>query len=222
MTQITDEALLAQYVDGDFSAFEQLYARNKGGLYRYLLRQVHNKSLVEDLFQEVWGKVISHSQNYQHSANFRTWLYTIARNKVIDHVRHMQVVDQVIKPNCEDEQHVSNSGSEHDVNLEQNHSQGFNQRPDKLHNQLLQAQAIDYCMNKLPKHQLDCFLLKEEGGLTTAAIAHIVDISLEAAKSRLKACYKNLRSCLSLKLELSPHPVEQVPAKQVMEGQIND
>jgi RNA polymerase sigma-70 factor (ECF subfamily) len=216
---MTDEALLAQYVDGDFSAFEKLYARNKGGLYRYLSRQVHNKSLVEDLFQDVWGNVISHRQNYQQSASFRTWLYTIARNKVIDHVRHMQVVEQVIKPNFEDAQQASNSESESDVKLSQNRSQGFNQtrEPDKLYNQFRQAQAIDYCMNKLPKHQLDCFLLKEEGGLTAAAIADIVDINLEALKSRLKACYKNLRSCLSLKLELSSTPV-----KHVIEGKAND
>jgi RNA polymerase sigma-70 factor, ECF subfamily len=218
---MTDEALLAQYVDGDFSAFEELYARNKGGLYRYLSRQVHNKSLAEDLFQDVWGKVISHSQNYQQSASFRTWLYTIARNKVIDHVRHMQVVEQVIKPNCEDEQDASNSESEGDVKLSQNHGESFNQsrEPDMLHNQLRQAQAIDYCMNKLPRHQLDCFLLKEEGGLTAVAIADIVDINLEAVKSRLKACYQNLRSCLSLKLELSSTPVKQALVKQVIKGE---
>jgi RNA polymerase sigma-70 factor (ECF subfamily) len=210
---MTDEALLAQYVNGDFSAFEELYTRNKGGLYRYLSRQVHNKSLVDDLFQDVWGKVISHRQHYQANASFRTWLYTIARNKVIDHVRHIQVVNQVIQPNREDEHAASNIEPQRDADLSQNHSQnlshGQTSQPDKLHNQLLQAQAIDFCMNKLPKHQLDCFLLKEEGGLTAAAIAEIVNINLEAAKSRLKACYKNLRSCLSLKLELSPTPVKQ-------------
>jgi RNA polymerase sigma-70 factor (ECF subfamily) len=210
LNQLTDETLLGHYANGDFSAFETLYLRNKGGVYRYLSRQVHNKSQVEDLFQEVWAKVISHGQHYQQTASFKTWLYTIARNKVIDHVRHMQVVDHVIDSSIEeDEQQPQHTQSKHAL--------GQALGPANLHQRLLQAQAIDYCLHKLPIHQLDCFLLREEAGFTAAAIAEIVNINLEAAKSRLKAGYKNLRSCLSLKLELSPGSISAV-----MEGKANE
>jgi RNA polymerase sigma-70 factor (ECF subfamily) len=195
LDQISDEILLKQYANGDFAAFEQLYARTKGGLFRYLLRQVHNKALVEDIFQEVWGKVISHAASFQETASFKTWLYTIARNKVIDHVRHLQVADQIItspKPHADESR--ADDMSEH-------YSSATN-APETLHKRLLDAQAIEHCLEKLPKHQLDCFLLREEAGLSAVAIADVMAVSMEATKSRIKTSYKNLRACLSLKLGL--------------------
>ena len=205
MTQTSNESLLAQYADGDFSAFEQLYQRNKGGVYRYLQRQVHDAGVVDDLFQEVWSKVVSHANRQNHNASFTTWLYTIARNKLIDHIRHVQVVNRVIdsnaKPFEENENDIEAKHTESNSELAYIADHGIS--PENTLSQLEQAKAIDYCMKKLPKHQLDCFLLKEEAGFTAATIADITGITLEAAKSRLKACYKNLRACLTTKLELA-------------------
>lgn len=194
LTLLTNEILLAQYVDGDFTAFEQLYQRNKGGVYRYLLRQVHDNSVVDDLFQDVWGNVVKHASNYQQSATFTTWLYTIARNKVIDHVRHLQVVNSVID---------NDVGSSDDVISTVEAFESSVLDPESAYSRVVQAQAIKDCLHKLPHHQLDCFLLREEAGLSAAAIANVVQINLEAAKSRLKACYKNLRTCLNLRLALA-------------------
>lgn len=214
MNQATDETLLKQYANGDFAAFEQLYTRNKGGLFRYLLRQVHNKALVEDIFQEVWGKVVSNAATFQESATFKTWLYTIARNKVIDHVRHLKVVNQVMEHpfrNTPNTDALNNNVSNND---DYNNAQdtmsaladsygSLTQAPDTLHNSMRNAQAIEHCLEKLPKHQLDCFLLREEAGMTANAIAEVMSLTLEAAKSRVKTSYKNLRACLSLKLDLA-------------------
>lgn len=208
LTQVTNESLLAQYVNGDFTAFEQLYQRNKGGVYRYLLRQVHDTSLVDDLFQDIWAKVVTHASTYQQSASFTTWLYTIARHKVIDHVRHVQVVNKVIDSQTEaDVQGVN----------ENEHMATQVLAPENAHHQLLQAQAIEHCMQKLPAHQLDCFLLREEAGLSAPLIAQVVNINLEAAKSRLKAAYKLLRTCLSLQLEL-----DAAQSKNQEKGNINE
>ncbi len=196
---------MQQYANGDFAAFEALYLRNKGGLYRYLLRQLHDKSLVEDIFQEVWGRVISSASQYEASANFTTWLYTIARNKMIDHIRHLKLVSSLV---------VNQSSSEHtgDVNstveaLEADNN-GFSQRdlPEQSIEQAAQAAAIEHCMTKLAVHHLDCFLLKEEAGLSAPEIAQVVNTGLEATKSRLRTAYKQLRECLSLKLDLAIKP----------------
>lgn len=206
----SNEELMQRYAAGDFAAFEALYTRNKGGLYRYLLRQLHDSSLVEDLFQEVWGKVISAAPSYQSTANFTTWLYTIARNKVIDHVRHIRVVNKVISSPKIDDISSSLNGLSGDSlgheleQTEQSHA-GQNQRglPEQHLEQAFQAAAIEHCMNKLAQHHLDSFLLKEESGLPASQIAQILNTSLEATKSRLRSAYKHLRECLARRLDES-------------------
>ena len=83
----SDQDLMLRYRDGDAQAFEELYGRHKGPLYRYLLRQTGHAANAEEIFQEVWIKVIRSSERYQPLAKFTTWLYQIARNCFIDHVR---------------------------------------------------------------------------------------------------------------------------------------
>lgn len=224
MHNLSDNMLVKHYAEGDIAAFEQLYLRHKGGVYRYLLRQLHTQALAEDICQEVWGKVISNAQTYSDNItnetvaeqtvkeskgspatltetsqaslpSFKAWLYTIARNKVIDHVRHIKIVQQVVVP----AENSDLSNIDDGLSSEQSQSQDS---PETVGEQQSQATAITHCLKQLPRHQLDCFLLKEEAGFTVKMIAEITQANLEASKSRLKAAYKNLRSCLSLKLNL--------------------
>ena len=202
MEELSDELLMMRYANGDFAAFEVLYLRNKGGLYRYLLRQLKQQSSAEELFQEVWSAVIDSASSYKQSAKFTTWLYRIARNKVIDQHRHLKVVDAVIAQNEETKIEVA---APHDINedrianmaSESSQYASQNSSPQNEHERAVKAQAIMYCLEKLPKHQLESFLLREESGLSLNDIAQIIDVNLEAAKSRLKTAYKNLRSCLT-------------------------
>jgi RNA polymerase sigma-70 factor (ECF subfamily) len=60
--------------------------------------------------------------------------------------------------------------------------------------------ALKTCIQALPLVQKDCFLLKEEGGLSIEAIAHILGANYEACKSRLRYAYENLRQCISHKI----------------------
>ena len=82
-----DSALMLRYCDGDVSAFEILYRRHNDALYRYLLRLCRQRSSAEDVFQEVWSKIIRAREGYRPTARFATWLYRIAYNCFIDHVR---------------------------------------------------------------------------------------------------------------------------------------
>src|SRR5690349_1665810 len=83
----TDEALMLAYAGGDAGAFERLYGRHKGPLYRYVLRSVKARGEAEEVFQDVWMKVIEARSRYQPKAKFTTWLYTIAHNRMVDHWR---------------------------------------------------------------------------------------------------------------------------------------
>ena len=87
----SDEELMLQYADGSTDAFEYLYARHKGAVYRYMLRLCRNEAVAEELFQEVWMKLIKAKDNYVSSAKFTTYLYKLAHNLFIDHYRKQTV-----------------------------------------------------------------------------------------------------------------------------------
>ena len=83
----SDEALMLHYRDGDVRAFEALYERHKGPLFRYFLRQSVQHAVAEELFQEVWTNLIKSRHRYQVRAKFTTLLYRIAQNRLIDYRR---------------------------------------------------------------------------------------------------------------------------------------
>src|SRR5258706_14504725 len=82
-----DEQLMLAYREGDAGAFEELYRRHKGGLYRFVLRSVRDRALAEELYQEIWMRAIEARGRYEVQAKFTTWLYTIAHNRLVDHWR---------------------------------------------------------------------------------------------------------------------------------------
>ena len=72
---------MLSYASGDAAAFDALYARHKGGVYRYLLRHCGNAGTADELFQDIWMNVIRVRATYTPSAKFATWLYTLAHNR---------------------------------------------------------------------------------------------------------------------------------------------
>src|SRR5688572_11572271 len=82
-----DEQLMLAYREGDAGAFETLYKRHRGALYRFVLRAVRQKASAEELYQEAWIRVIEARGRYTPQARFTTWLYTIAHNLLVDHWR---------------------------------------------------------------------------------------------------------------------------------------
>jgi DNA-directed RNA polymerase specialized sigma24 family protein len=88
MDSPADETLMRAYRDGDGRAFEALYTRHKGGTYRYFLRHVDgDRATADELHQDVWLRVIGSRDRYEPTAKFSTWLYTLARHRLIDHWR---------------------------------------------------------------------------------------------------------------------------------------
>src|SRR5688572_33036390 len=83
----SDEELMLAYGRGDAGAFETLYGKHKGPLYRFVLRSVKGRGEAEELFQDIWMRVIEAAGRYRPQAKFTTWLYTIAHNRLVDHWR---------------------------------------------------------------------------------------------------------------------------------------
>jgi RNA polymerase sigma-70 factor, ECF subfamily len=177
-----DAVLMLRYRDGDVRAFEVLYQRHKGALYRYLQRQCKSPEAANDLFQEVWSKVIASRERYEPRAQFNTFLFRIAHNCAVDYFRRAGR-RQESPAQDPDELAEQIPGAPHE-------------RPEAVlsHAQLLAdfRQALD----RLPPEQRDVFVLYEESGLSLEDIGRITGVAMETAKSRLRYALTKLRGAL--------------------------
>jgi len=174
-----DEELMLAYSRGDAGAFETLYKRHRGPLFRFVLRALSNspghRSSAEELFQEVWIRVIEARSRYAPQARFTTWLYTIAHNLLVDHWRKKGL--SLVSLDTEDAPSESSNPARQAEGRE-------------AVARLLQA------IEALPPAQREAFLLHEESGLTVAEIAAATGTNEEAAKSRLRYAMAKLKAAV--------------------------
>lgn len=187
---VTDEVLMQAYVQGDNQAFSQLYNRHKGGLYRYFVRQINDLQLAEDLYQDTWGRVINAASRYQVSAKFTTWLYRIAHNLLIDHVRSVKPVDN-FSDIVDDEQSF-------EINDE-------SMAPESLVIRQAKAKLLEKCISLLPQVQKEALIMNFEMGFAAITISEIANVSIEATKSRLRYAQQSLKQCVANKWQEVGH-----------------
>jgi RNA polymerase sigma-70 factor (ECF subfamily) len=187
LSQESDENLMLRYGRGEVAAFEFLYQRHESRVFRYLRRNVRNESSANDLMQEVWFAVVRGAANYQPSAKFTTWLFTIAHNRMVDMIRanhRLQSLD---------------AGDDLDPD--------GSSLPDRLAvdgklEPLAQVQSQDEAaallsaVAQLPPEQRSAFLLQAEGGLSVEEIAGATGSNFETVKSRLRYARAKLRQLL--------------------------
>ncbi len=177
-----DGALMLRYARGDLSAFTRLYERHKGALYRYLLRQTREQSITEDLFQEVWSRVIASRERYQPLARFSTFLFSIAHNCFIDHCRRGGT-SPTARAESLDEALDGLADSAH-------------RSPERQAESAQLAARLRAALDRLPVEQREVFVLHEEAGLSLEEIGELTGVGMETAKSRLRYALGKLRQSL--------------------------
>lgn len=199
---VADETLMLKYGQGDVQAFTLLYTRHKSSLYRYFVRQCSSVALAEELFQEVWNKLIKARSNYQDSAKFTTWLYRIAHNELVDYYRRSATYNKVIAAN-DDHNIDDKSGS----SLEYTPSECVSSEHASIqreHDEALylsqQAHYLKACLAQLPRQQKEAFLLKHEASFTLDEIAELVGESAHNIKSRIRYGLAKLKQCIMHKM----------------------
>ena len=183
----SDEDLMLAYGAGEAGAFDKLYARHKGGVYRYILRQCRNAGIADELFQDVWMNAIRVRASYAPTAKFTTWIYTLAHNRLVDHWRasgHMKVAS------IDDDE----NGEARDI-VESIPGAANDEPETRVLSRELGAQLKD-ALASLPDDQRHAFLLQYEGGLSLAEIAELTGEGMETVKSRLRYATTKLRSAL--------------------------
>jgi RNA polymerase sigma-70 factor (ECF subfamily) len=186
MAEVDDGELMLRYAGGDLRAFESLYSRHRSALYRYLARHTRDPEVANDIFQEVWSRVISSRKRYEPRAKFTTFLYRIAHNCFIDHCRRSSA--------RQDRANVSNE----DFDLEKVLPAPLADRPDARAEHAQTLTRYRSALAALPADQRDTFLLYEESGLTLEEIGSITGVSMETAKSRLRYALNKLRASMDV------------------------
>jgi RNA polymerase sigma-70 factor, ECF subfamily len=182
-----DQALFVRFqLAGDTAAFETLYARHKDGLFRYLRHLSGSDAIAADLFQQSWLKLLELARSglyrAQPGASFRSYLYTLGRNYLVDayHRRHEESRTESLDSR---DTAVRRSDVGHPTPEEETASD----RRDSL---LLRALA------QLPPEQREVAVMWSQGW-SVVEIAELTRAPPDTVASRRKYAIKRLRELLA-------------------------
>lgn len=173
----SDEALMLDYRAGNMAAFDELYRRHKGSLYRYVLRQCRDAAAAAEMFQDVWMNLIRARASYAPTAKFTTYLYRLAHNRLVDHYRKQAHAAVSLDAEAIEEPALSR-----------------HEQPEVRYERKALATRLLALVESLPAEQREAFVLRHESGMTVDEIAAVSGVNRETAKSRLRYALAKLRA----------------------------
>lgn len=194
-----DDRLMLRMQEGDSAAFEQLVERHQEPLIGFFFRNTRDVQLAEDLTQETLLRVYNQSWDYLPRGKFRSWMYRIARNLLIDNVRRRSN-DALVKA-------VRAKGDEDNDLLARVMSEVVS--PVENANTREIARLVDGFLDEIPEEQRLTFVLHHYNGLSLPDVADILDTNLPTCKSRLRLAREKLRERLVRRGVLDPNQPEQ-------------
>jgi len=177
----TDEELMLAYAQGDVRAFDALYGRQRGMLYRFILRSVSDRATADELYQETWSRLIASRTRYRVEARFSTWLLQIAHNLIVDSFRRAR----------------PQAGAEETETVMRELGAPEADRPEQVLGEFEQRRRLQVALEGLPSEQREAFLLRVESGLGLEEIAAVTGAGHETVKSRLRYAFAKIREKLN-------------------------
>jgi len=181
LTTLSNEELMLRYVDGEVRAFEVLFFRFPN-LKNWIARRTGSSEAAEDIVQQAWIKIIKGKAGYRPSAKFKTFLYHVAGQLIIDFYRKQNSQKSLI----------DGGEAEPDPSIARDID-------SSLESQILDRECIEHldrCIAKLPDEQQQCLLLKFEGNFIFQEIAELLEEKLDTVKSRLRYARDKLKRCM--------------------------
>ena len=178
-----DEALVRRTLAGEREAFDELVRRHHRALFNYVLRMVGSRDLAADLTQEVFLKAYQALEHFDPAYRFTTWIYRIASNRVIDHVRRRRAILVPIDAGGEGVRSpvlVAHGASPERQLLDSESASGFGR-----------------ALADLPAHYRDLIVLRHFQHRSYEDIAQIKGSPLGTVKNRLFRAREALRRRLS-------------------------
>ena len=177
----TDEELMLAYARGDARAFDLLYSRQRGMLYRFILRSVQDRASADEIFQETWSRAVAARERYRVEAKLSTWLLQIAHNLVADSFRRAR----------------PQAGAEETETVLGMLDAPESERPEQMLSEFEQRRRLQIALEALPDDQREAFVLRMESGLGLAEIAQVTGTGQETVKSRLRYAFAKIREKLA-------------------------
>lgn len=171
-----DNVWMAAYVAGDPTAFDRLYQSCRLPLFRFLMQHVRNQALADELFQDVWQKVVVNRTHWQPTANFKSWLFQIAHNRLMDHWRSAK-----LRPAAP---------ADADDRIERVAEQ---RTPEHEMSTFEVRRRLQLAMERLPDEQRVVIALRLDQELSLEDIGRITGVGRETVKSRLRYAMDKLK-----------------------------
>ena len=186
VTPFSDQELILQYLDGNERSFEELLNRHRNKIYTSIYLFVKDQSLAEDIFQEVFIKIINtlRGGKYNHEGKFVQWAMRIAYNMCVDQFRRKKRRPQVAPTetfDIFDVLHISDDNMETTMIKSQTH------------------QRIRHLVDSLPPEQREVVILRHYADMSFKEISQLTRVSINTALGRMRYALINIRKMIEEK-----------------------
>ncbi len=186
VTPLSDQQLIGQYLQGDDRAFEELLTRHRQKIYTSIYLFVKDKSLAEDIFQEVFIKIIDtlRKGKYNHEGKFVQWAMRISYNMCVDYFRRTKRRPKVSPTetfDIFDVLPVNDDNAEQTIIKSQTH------------------EKIRRLVDMLPPEQREVVILRHYADMSFKEIAQLTRVSINTALGRMRYALINIRKMIEEK-----------------------
>lgn len=185
----SDEELMFAYRHGEAAAFDRLYQRHRSWLYNTLCRQLQDRSNADDVFQETWLSLVRSAPRYEPRAKFSSWLYLLARQRLVDEWRQVNpdIESSTFNTDADESEHPGLAAALADESAD----------PMRLVERQQSIALLDQAISSLPALQREALLLAEYSEMSLEEIATATGTTRETVKSRLRYARGKLQQMLS-------------------------
>ncbi len=181
--QLNDQQLIVRYLDGHERAFEELLKRHKQKIYTSIYLFVKDQSLAEDIFQEVFIKIIDtlRKGKYNHEGKFSQWAMRISYNLCVDYFRRNKRRPQV---------HPTDTFDIFDI---------LKVTDDNAEQRMIRSQTHDKIrrlVDMLPSEQREVVILRHYADMSFKEISNLTKVSINTALGRMRYALINIRKLM--------------------------
>ena len=184
---MTDAELLTAFKAGDPEALGELMERHKAPVYGYLLRLTGRAEAADDIFQDVFLKLVHNPAAYNEREKFKAWLFTVARNAAMDHFRREAARREVPLPDGEPRPEEEGGGGSPAAAISPEPG------PDKALAQKMLAERLAGALGKLSEDQREVFYLRHYSELSFKEIAALLGLPIGTVLARMSRAAALLR-----------------------------
>lgn len=183
LTLLSDQQLIHLYAAGNADALSTLVIRHKNKLYTSIYLMVKDKYLAEDMFQDLFIRVIDKLRNghYTEEGKFLPWVMRIAHNMCLDHFRKTK------------RQPVIKTSDDTDI------FEAFNFTAPSAEDRIIASESherVRKMLDMLPEEQREIIIMRHYANLTFKEIAQLKEISINTALGRMRYGLINLRKTM--------------------------